>query len=202
MYIYSPLSLSPISFSLSLPVCFNPEELPSSNPKRALIVWICREIKERETKMKRCAYNNSSSNNSNAAYGCSGGSGGVVCPKPRRVRLLNLSNFQVENSDSRGGSDLLDMILSKGSYGAEKSNNQIPSSPPFFMGSPPTRATNPVVQDAHFGTDKPGSFSPAEASPSSQRKNGGCSRGKFGQTPAAVRIEGFNCGNCSVSAVA
>lgn len=61
--------------------------------ERALIVWICREIKERETKMKRCAYNNSSSNNSNAAYGCSGGSGGVVCPKPRRVRLLNLSKF-------------------------------------------------------------------------------------------------------------
>ncbi|KAL8124132.1 hypothetical protein AgCh_011947 [Apium graveolens] len=89
----------------------------------------------------------------------------------------------------------------EGSYGAEKSNHQMPSSPPFFMGSPPTRASNPVVQDAQFGIDKLGSFSPASgASPSSQRKNGGCSRGKFGQKPAAVRIEGFNCRG--VSAVA
>ncbi|MEI4867043.1 hypothetical protein, partial [Klebsiella pneumoniae] len=76
--------------------------------------------------------------------------------------------------------------------------------PPFFMGSPPSRASNPLIKDAHFGMDKPSPFSPAlEASPSSQRKNGGCPRLKFGQKPAAVRIEGFNCrGNCSISALA
>ncbi|KAL8132612.1 hypothetical protein AgCh_008189 [Apium graveolens] len=90
-------------------------------------------------------------------------------------------------------------------YGVEKSNNQAAFSPPFFMGSPPSRASNPVVQDAHFGIDKPISFSTAsEASPSSQRNNAGCSRVKFGQKPAAVRIEGFNCrgNNCGISAVA
>lgn len=150
--------------------------------------------------MKRCAYIDTNNTNNNAF----GSSAGVACPKPRRVRLFNLSNYQVENSDSRGGSELLDMFLTKGSYGVEKSNHLMPSSPPFYMGSPPSRASNPVVQDAHFGTDKPSSFSPASgASPSSQRKNGGCARGKFGQKPAVVRIEGFNCrGNCSVSAVA
>ncbi|KAL8124131.1 hypothetical protein AgCh_011946 [Apium graveolens] len=57
--------------------------------------------------MKRCAYIDT--NNTNNAFGSSS----VVCPKPRRVRPFNLSSYQVENSDSRGGSELLDIFLTK-----------------------------------------------------------------------------------------
>ncbi|WOG96334.1 hypothetical protein DCAR_0415669 [Daucus carota subsp. sativus] len=166
--------------------------------------------------MNRCVYVDNSE-----GFGSSGdylmmtrnGSSGVVCPKPRRVSLFNLSRYvsffnhgyQVENCDSGAGSELLDLFLNKGSYGVENSNHQLASSPPFFMGSPPSRASNPVVQDVHFGNTTSGSFSPiSETSPSSQHNNGGCARAKFGQKPAAVRIEGFNCrgNNCSISVVA
>jgi len=169
-------------------------------------------IYQNEKMMNRCAYQQ------NAFGGACGEtrrgdsisvSDGVVCPKPRRLGLLNpsieenirpsiwLSNRQAEVFDSRAGTDLLDMILSKGSYGAEKANTS-----PFFSGSPPSRASNPVILDARFGSDK--LTVAAEASPSaSARKQGGCVRANFGHKPAAVRIEGFNCrGNCSISAVA
>ncbi|KAK3021564.1 hypothetical protein RJ639_046089 [Escallonia herrerae] len=167
--------------------------------------------------MNMCAYQQQNA----AALGALGeisASDAVVCPKPRRIGVLNPSindpftsssrwhaNRQAEVYDARSGSELLDMILTKGSYGSERSYNQVASSPPFFSGSPPTRASNPVIQDAQFGNDKPSPLSPArEASPSpSARKSGGCARVKYGQKPAAVRIEGFNCrGSCSISAVA
>ncbi|TXG51448.1 hypothetical protein EZV62_023972 [Acer yangbiense] len=143
----------------------------------------------------------------------------VVCPKPRRLGLLNPSindsirplrwpsNNQSETGDSKAGSELLDIILAKGGYGGEKSGNQVASSPPYFCGSPPTRASNPLIQDAQFGNEKLNPvLSPAPPSPSS-RMGGGCVRMKFGHKPAAVRIEGFDClsrdrRNCSISAVA
>lgn len=95
------------------------------------------------------------------------------------------------------------MILTKGGYGVEKPHNTlVPSSPPFFCGSPPSRASNPVIQDAQFGNDRLTPLTPGlESSPSSSTRKSG--RVKFGQKPAAVRVEGFNCrGNCSISAVA
>ncbi|XP_061374778.1 uncharacterized protein LOC133316995 [Gastrolobium bilobum] len=137
----------------------------------------------------------------------------VVCPKPRRLGLLNHSsidnhirplrppfiNYQSEIEDSGVGAELLDIILPKG---------QVASSPPFFCGSPPSRASNPVIQDEQFGNDN-GSFNPfSMATPSSPSSTArGCVRMKFGHTPAAVRIEGFDClsrdrRNCSISAVA
>uniref|UniRef100_A0A5B7AEK9 Uncharacterized protein n=1 Tax=Davidia involucrata TaxID=16924 RepID=A0A5B7AEK9_DAVIN len=180
--------------------------------------------------MNRCAYQQ----NALAACGEMRGpsisvsdSDSVFCPIPRRLGLLNpsmnddhirpsrwLINHQREICDSKAGSELLDIILTKGNYGAEKSNIHVASSPPpFFWGSPPSRASNPVIQDAQFGSDKLSSLAPAPippASPSSAaRKGGACARMKFGQTPAAVtvRIEGFDClsrdgRNCSISAVA
>lgn len=84
------------------------------------------------------------------------------------------------------------------SYGKEFSN-QVASSPPFFCGSPPVRAANPVVQDARFGekhdhactTSSPsGLFSPSSAS-----GKGGFVRMSFGLKPSTVRIEGFDCLN-------
>ncbi|KAJ7975124.1 Translocase subunit seca [Quillaja saponaria] len=145
----------------------------------------------------------------------------VVCPKPRRLCVFSNSsindhirplrwpiNHQSEIGDSKGGAELLDMILPKGSY-SERSGSLVASSPPFFSGSPPSRASNPVIQDEQFGNDNFTPISPAPSSPSasSARKSGGCVRMKFGQKPAAVRVEGFDClsrdrRNCSISAVA
>ncbi|KAF8399127.1 hypothetical protein HHK36_014992 [Tetracentron sinense] len=149
----------------------------------------------------------------------------VFCPKPRRLGLLNpsvndpirpfrwnLSN-QAEIYDSKAGTELLDLILSKGGYVAEQSPTQVASSPPFYCGSPPSRASNPLIQDARFGEEKITPLPPIpvpsaqSSSPSSSARKGGCVRTKFGQKPAAVRIEGFDCldrdrRNCSIPAVA
>jgi hypothetical protein len=142
----------------------------------------------------------------------------MVCPKPRRLGLLNPSlsdqlrplrlpiNHQSEMGDSKAGADLLDIILTKGGYGGERSGYQVASSPPYYCGSPPSRASNPVIQDAQFGSEKITHLSPGPLSPSS-RKGGGCVRMTYGHKPAAVRVEGFDClirdrQNCSISAVA
>lgn len=142
--------------------------------------------------------------------------GSMICPKPRRLGLLNPSindsirplsrTASSEFGDSKAGTELLDLILSKGGYGTEKTGNQVASSPPYFCGSPPSRASNPLIQDAQFGNEKLAPPTPAPPSPSS-RMGGGCVRVKFGHKPAAVRIEGFDClsrdrRNCSISAVA
>ncbi|XVE58776.1 hypothetical protein DITRI_Ditri04bG0196400 [Diplodiscus trichospermus] len=149
----------------------------------------------------------------------------VVCPKPRRLGLLNSSadvysrtfrwpsnsSYQTEMADSKEGTELLDLILTKGGYGAEKPSIQVASSPPFFCGSPPSRSSNPLIQDAHFNNEKqlphPSSPAPTSALPSSRIAGGGRVRTKFGHKPAAVRIEGFDClsrdrRHCSISAMA
>ncbi|PNT00409.2 hypothetical protein POPTR_015G047100v4 [Populus trichocarpa] len=122
-----------------------------------------------------------------------------------------ISSHHAEMADSKAGAELLDIILTKGGYGGDKPGFQVASSPPFYCGSPPCRVSNPVIQDARFGNEKITPLSPAPPSPppssSSARKGGGCVRMKFGHTPAAVRIEGFDClrrdgRNCSISAVA
>ncbi|URE39003.1 hypothetical protein MUK42_30149 [Musa troglodytarum] len=86
----------------------------------------------------------------------------VFCPKPRRVsppagvaapiwpRRWH-SSRQADFSDSNAVADLLDVLLAKD---GEEQNHEA-SSPPFFCGSPPDRAANPVVHDARFGEDRP-----------------------------------------------
>ncbi|KAF9625579.1 hypothetical protein IFM89_024352 [Coptis chinensis] len=137
----------------------------------------------------------------------------MICPKPRRVGSLNYNSV----NDSKAGMELLDIILSKGGSGTEHSINHFSSSPPFFCGSPPSRASNPLVQDVHFGDGKLTPLSPlsipvplnlsSSSSPSSLTRKGSCARSKFGHSPAPVRIEGFDCLNSdrrnrSVTAVA
>ncbi|XVF84800.1 hypothetical protein PTKIN_Ptkin17bG0068400 [Pterospermum kingtungense] len=155
----------------------------------------------------------------------------MVCPKPRRLGLLNTSfndhpvrscrwqlGHQSELCDSKAGSDLLDMILTKGGCGGEQSCTEVASSPPFFCGSPPSRVANPLIQDARFGDEKiisplsplspvqhPPSGLPS-SSPSSSSRKGGCIRANFGNKPA-VRVEGFDCldrdrRNCRIPALA
>ena len=150
----------------------------------------------------------------------------VVCPKPRRFGMLNHSsinnhhirpfkpqiiNYHSEIEDSGVREDLLDIILPKGNCYNERFGDLLASSPPFFYGSPPSRASNPLIQDEQFGNSNDnchGNFSPlsmAPSSPSSSARN--CVPKKFGHTQAAVRIEGFDClnrdrRNRSISAVA
>ncbi|KAG7017916.1 hypothetical protein SDJN02_19782, partial [Cucurbita argyrosperma subsp. argyrosperma] len=85
--------------------------------------------------------------------------------------------------------------------GSEQSSSHVASSPPYFSGSPPSRASNPLIQDARFGDERVSpmaalpAYSPSGlSSPSSaSSKGGGCARMKFGLKPAAVRVEGFDC---------
>ncbi|KAH9746820.1 hypothetical protein WN944_011682 [Citrus x changshan-huyou] len=152
----------------------------------------------------------------------------MVCPKPRRLGLLNGNlndqppvrslrlNFshQAESFDSKSGTDLFDIILPKGGYGGvemEQPYNQVlASSPPFFCGSPPSRVANPLIHDSRFGDEEITPFSPIllPQSPSSSTRKGGagggCVRPNFGNKPA-VRVEGFDCRdrqNCSIPALA
>ncbi|XP_022983663.1 uncharacterized protein LOC111482209 [Cucurbita maxima] len=128
----------------------------------------------------------------------------IVCPKPRRLAILANNHIkqplrwhQTEFCDSKAGADLLDIILKKGS---EQSSSHVASSPPYFSGSPPSRASNPLIQDARFGDERVSpmaalpAYSPSGlSSPSSASLKGGCARMKFGLKPAAVRVEGFDC---------
>ncbi|KAL3529351.1 hypothetical protein ACH5RR_008673 [Cinchona calisaya] len=125
----------------------------------------------------------------------------IVCPKPRR-----LVSQQMEDCESWAGTELLEIILAKANYRAEKHNFQVALSPPFFNGSPPMRASNPLIQDEQFGIAKMSPLSPSTestTSPSSRIHNSGRSSSsghvKCGSKPAPVRIEGFNC--CGISAV-
>ncbi|KAA8547801.1 hypothetical protein F0562_004230 [Nyssa sinensis] len=156
-------------------------------------------------------------------HSISDGKGPVFCPKPRRVGLMinnpvmplryQASN-QAEVFDLKAGAELLDIILKKEGFGAEHSASQLASSPPFFSGSPPSRASNPLVLDTRFGDEKLTALSALPSpsplglsSPSSSACKGGCVRMKFGNKPAAVRVEGFDClnrdrQNSSIPAVA
>ncbi|KAG2295359.1 hypothetical protein Bca52824_042028 [Brassica carinata] len=129
-------------------------------------------------------------------------SSSLVCPKPRRVGILSInviSPFRLLHSssqsgaadvcDSKAGADLLDIIRRK-----EETLSGVTLSPPFFLGSPPRRVSNPLAQDARFGDNKLNPISPLIPSPS-RVKGGGCGLVKFGIKPAAVRVEGFDCLN-------
>ena len=126
----------------------------------------------------------------------------LFCPKPRRP-VAPLRCHQSSHSDA--GMDLLDLLLSKG----EESNLSAASpQPPLFCGSPPRRASNPVVYDSRFGMDcppmpawpvappAPVAVRPTprpSAPPMSPRGAAGCARARFAFQPAAVRVEGFDC---------
>ncbi|XP_065880703.1 uncharacterized protein [Euphorbia lathyris] len=155
----------------------------------------------------------------------------VVCPKPRRLGGLNAAvndfplrslrwhlSHQAEICDSKAaGTDFLDIILTKGSYGVEQSYTQVASSPPFLCGSPPSRVANPLIQDERFGDEELSPVLPltpmpnpppsgVSSSPTSSSRKAGYVRANFGNKPA-VRVEGFDClerdrRNCSIPALA
>ncbi|KAG8049175.1 hypothetical protein GUJ93_ZPchr0009g533 [Zizania palustris] len=142
-----------------------------------------------------------------AAAAAADGKSPLFCPKPRRP-VAPLRCHQSSHSDA--GMDLLDLLLSKG----EESNLAAASpQPPLFCGSPPRRASNPVVHDSRFGLDCPpmpawpvvvaaaAAAAPVvvrptprpAAPPMSPRGGAGCARARFTFQPAAVRVEGFDC---------
>lgn len=110
-------------------------------------------------------------------------------------------------------------MLQGGGYGgSDQTCTQVASSPPYFCGSPPSRVSNPLIQDARFGDEKITTISPRSiipnptsgvpsSSPSSSSRKGGCLRPNYGNKPA-VRIEGFDClnrdnrRNCSIPGLA
>ncbi|KAF8048206.1 hypothetical protein N665_2609s0003 [Sinapis alba] len=137
----------------------------------------------------------------------------VFCPKPRRVAnlirplRLHMSQAAADLSDSKAGSELLDIIRRK-EENCSTVGQLLSSSPPYFHGSPPSRAVNPLDQDARFRDEKlnplspnspflqPNSSSTGFPSPSaSSSSSRGCVRMKFGLKPPAVRVEGFDCLN-------
>ncbi|VVA94485.1 unnamed protein product [Arabis nemorensis] len=158
----------------------------------------------------------------------------VVCPKPRRIGLRNPTTIyeqqhhpsrslrcyfshQVELCESKAETDILDIILTKedgyGGGGEQVHKQVLDSRSPFLCGSPPSRVSNPLTQDARFRDEITLVSSPIPtplglppSSPSSSGRKGGCVRGNFGNSPA-VRIEGFDCldrdsRNCSIPALA
>ncbi|WOH07702.1 hypothetical protein DCAR_0727135 [Daucus carota subsp. sativus] len=133
----------------------------------------------------------------------------LVCPKPRRLALINTSfdeeispiRWQIRNkhesefSDSDIGNELLDIILSRGAYTVEQTCTQTASSSPFFCGSLPSRVSNPLTQDARFGDEVAHMTIPLQdgmpVSPSSSTRKGACVQ--VSNIPI-VRIEGgFDC---------
>ncbi|KAL8224355.1 hypothetical protein R6Q57_019830 [Mikania cordata] len=156
----------------------------------------------------------------------------VVCPKPRRINLFNTAvnepvrplRWQMcylqEPYESKSGPELLDIILAKsdGCGSPDQTCNPLASLPPFFCGSPPSRASNPLIQDASFGEDKifPISARSMIHNPtpnltsgmsSSSPLKGGYLQAGYVNKPA-VRSEGFDCldgdnrSNCSIPALA
>ncbi|XP_009595091.1 uncharacterized protein [Nicotiana tomentosiformis] len=140
--------------------------------------------------------------------------GSLICPKPRRLGdPISHSNCrplrnQAEAFVSKGGAELIDLILKEDGIAATHSVYDLSSSPPFFSGSPPCRAMNPLIHDAHFTNEKqpcfsssPSTFTSASSSPSSSFK-GRCSRARLGQTQSPNRVEGFDCQNSRMAAMA
>ncbi|MCO5551227.1 hypothetical protein L7F22_004726 [Adiantum nelumboides] len=115
----------------------------------------------------------------------------IICPKPQRVAVANLRSVDfikpirqvrsmspvvIDGSDA--GCEILDIFLSKSSYG------DFGGSPPFFSGSPPSRAANPLVRDTQFL--HPHAYPVA----TSQAK---VPAGTPIRANPSVRIEGFEC---------
>ncbi|XP_060189896.1 uncharacterized protein LOC132618920 [Lycium barbarum] len=140
--------------------------------------------------------------------------GSLICPKPRRLgdhnsysNCIPLRN-QAEAFISKGGAELIDLILKEDGIAATQYASDLSSSPPFFSGSPPCRAMNPLIHDAQFANEKqprvsssPSPSTSSSPSPSSSCK-GRCARARLGKNQSPNRVEGFDCRNSRMAAMA
>lgn len=112
----------------------------------------------------------------------------VICPKPQRV--VSISEILKPVRQRRGmispavdfeaGNEILEIFLSKNTGG----DSSFGCSPPYFSGSPPSRAGNPLVRDAEFSHLQP---------PSSLVTHPKSSKGPSFRASPSVRVEGFEC---------
>ncbi|XXG65211.1 hypothetical protein AAC387_Pa05g2973 [Persea americana] len=206
LYIYHTNASNFSSFSELLSPSSRPSLFPSLYPRRGSKAFWCRS-----RAVNKMSPQSAFASCEEMRSTVSDWKDSVVCPKPRRpglsghgvndpIRLRWHLSHQVMLCDSKAGTEVLDLILSKGGCGPDQVLSPVASSPPYFCGSPPSRAANPVVHDARFGMEKLYSVSPlpvqaslasSPSSAASPRK--GCAQATFGLKPAAVRIEGFNC---------
>ncbi|XP_013603040.1 PREDICTED: uncharacterized protein LOC106310357 isoform X2 [Brassica oleracea var. oleracea] len=123
----------------------------------------------------------------------------VVCPKPRRVGVLN--NHHLARSLRWQVSRWIYANRIHEGNGYEQDPKMTSSPPLFFTGSPPTRVSNPLTKDLLFRDEllvvAPPPSTPRATKPpppSSPRNGGGCVRvsTNFGNNPT-VRVVGFNC---------
>ncbi|EFJ25222.1 hypothetical protein SELMODRAFT_414018 [Selaginella moellendorffii] len=127
----------------------------------------------------------------------------VFCPKPRRPCNSGRRQKSSTPRSSDAGFEILDIFLSKSSYG-EPSN--FGCSPPYFSGSPPTRAGNPLVRDVQFGRQRPPpAITPSSTTPSTggrSQQTAHAREASRGSSPC-IRVEGFaSTGADIVSAIA
>ncbi|KAL9810503.1 hypothetical protein AtNW77_Chr5g0100031 [Arabidopsis thaliana] len=206
---FSPLSLSLSLFLLSSPSSFSLSPLPEIFTQ----AFFCgSEVK----KMNHCNLQQNAFMSREEMMGFDR-KDLVVCPKPRRVGLLannvirplrlHMSQAAADLCDSKAGAELLEIIRRKEDNGTI--GQLLSSSPPYFPGSPPSRAANPLAQDARFRDEKLNPISPnspflqpysatgfpSPSSSSSSSSSRGCVRMKFGLNSPAVRVEGFDCLN-------
>lgn len=120
----------------------------------------------------------------------------VICPKPRRLGVATLSSTEVVKPvrlrrsmspaglECEAGHEILEIFLPKNSCGDCSSYG---SSPPYFSGSPPSRAGNPLVRDVQFSHQRP----PPSPFVITQPKSS--SNGPSFRASPPVRVEGFEC---------
>lgn len=122
----------------------------------------------------------------------------IICPKPQRVtvtsfrsvefikpirQLKSVSPTAVDGSDV--GCEIMEIFRSKNCHG---DSPKIGRSPPYFSGSPPSRATNPLVQDTQFLHPHAYPRATPQLSPPKKFSTSGSLRAS-----PSVRIEGFEC---------
>ncbi|KAL3341324.1 hypothetical protein AABB24_025730 [Solanum stoloniferum] len=139
--------------------------------------------------------------------------GSLICPKPRRLGNINThSNClplsgkrnQAEVFISKGGEELFDLMIKEDGVAARQYASDLSSSPPFFSGSPPCRVMNPLIHDAQFSNEKQHrlSSSPSPSTSPSSSCKGRCARARLGKPHSPNRVEGFDCLNSRMAAMA
>lgn len=120
----------------------------------------------------------------------------VICPMPRRVAAVTFTKAEVLKPfwqqrsmspravDCEANHEILEIFLSKNSCGNSPSFG---CSPPYFTGSPPCRAGNPLVRDVEFSHQRP-----LPAPVMAMQSKSAAVVPTYRASPR-IRVEGFDC---------